>query len=320
MGSRLAGDASDRGSCWAGGSAEAARAPRAPDTLSGLIDSDRRLNRLALGTVAAALFALLYVLFVHTEPGRNVDDAALLERSTAVEISPVAVELVDLAAVVVAVVIFGALALKRGDPRLAVAGTGVIVASMAIAMLLARTLPQVSTTPSFPSGHATLAMAIACGLVLTASASWRQALVSIAALLAVVVGIGLITLDWHRPSEIAAGYLLAFACTCLAVAFLDRARPKGAAAQPAWTGRRVSIVALAGIAAFALLLAVVSLADALDRDLVGDWVALLVGELILVALALILLRTLASLAVRAPFGPTHESSTWSVRRSGAETP
>jgi membrane-associated phospholipid phosphatase len=270
--------------------------------------------------VAAALFALVYVLFVHTGPARNVDDAALLERSTAVEISPVAVELVDLAAVVLAVVIFGALALKRGDPRLAVAGTGVIVASMAIAMLLARTLPQVSTTPSFPSGHATLAMAIACGLVLTASASWRQALVSIAALLAVVVGIGLITLDWHRPSEIAAGYLLAFACTCLAVAFLDRARPKGAAARdPAWTARRVSIVALAGIAAFALLLAIVNLADALDRDLVGDWVALLVGELILVALALILLRTLASLAVRAPFGPTHESSTWSARRSGAES-
>lgn len=270
--------------------------------------------------MAAALFALVYVLFVHTGPARNVDDAALLERSTAVEISPVAVELVDLAAVVLAVVIFGALALKRGDPRLAVAGTGVIVASMAIAMLLARTLPQVSTTPSFPSGHATLAMAIACGLVLTASASWRQALVSIAALLAVVVGIGLITLDWHRPSEIAAGYLLAFACTCLAVAFLDRARPKGAAARdPAWTARRVSIVALAGIAAFALLLAIVNLADALDRDLVGDWVALLVGELILVALALILLRTLASLAVRAPFGPTHESSTWSARRSGAES-
>lgn len=270
--------------------------------------------------MAAALFALVYVLFVHTEPGRNVDDAALLERSTAVEISPVAIELVDLAAVVLAVVIFGALALKRGDPGLAVAGTGVIVASMAIAMLLARTLPQVSTTPSFPSGHATLAMAIACGLVLTTSASWRQALVSIAALLAVVVGIGLITLDWHRPSEIAAGYLLAFACTCLAVAFLDRARPKGAAARdPAWTARRVSIVALAGIAAFALLLAIVNLADALDRDLVGDWVALLVGELILIALALILLRTLASLAVRAPFGPTHESSTWSVRRSGAES-
>ena len=78
-------------------------------------------TRLALGLSVAgsALFALVYLAFVHTGVGRRVDQAALPETSAVIEISPLAGKLVDTVPVLVLALALGAVAFARAGSRLA---------------------------------------------------------------------------------------------------------------------------------------------------------------------------------------------------------
>lgn len=62
---------------------------------------------------------------------------------------------------------------------------------------------------AFPSGHATAAMSLALAAVMVAPARFRPLVGFIGAGFALAVGFAIVSLDWHFPSDVAGGYLVA---------------------------------------------------------------------------------------------------------------
>ena len=77
----------------------------------------------------------------------------------------------------------------------------------------------------FPSGHATVAMSLALALVIVVPATARPVAAVVAAVYAGAVGVGLLLLGWHFPSDVAGGFLVAGVWAAAAIAWL-RARSR----------------------------------------------------------------------------------------------
>jgi membrane-associated phospholipid phosphatase len=83
---------------------------------------------------------------------------------------------------------------------------------------------------SWPSGHATAAMALALVSVIAAPARWRPYVAAFGAACAVAVSYSFLALQWHYPSDVFGGFLVAAAWTLLAVAAVlvsDARQPRG---------------------------------------------------------------------------------------------
>jgi len=74
---------------------------------------------------------------------------------------------------------------------------------------------------SWPSGHSTAAMALALCAVIAAPSIGRRAVAAAGALLALAVGVSVVLLGWHYPSDALGGFLIASSFACLAVAGLE---------------------------------------------------------------------------------------------------
>jgi membrane-associated phospholipid phosphatase len=94
------------------------------------------------------------------------------------------------------------------------------------ASLLGGARPVGST--SWPSGHATAAMALALSLILVVPARLRPLTAGFGALFATAVSYSFLTLGWHYPSDVFGGFLVASIWASLALAALS----------PRWQGRR----------------------------------------------------------------------------------
>ena len=82
---------------------------------------------------------------------------------------------------------------------------------------------------SWPSGHATAAMALALSTILAAPARFRPLAAAVGATFAVAVSYSFLSLGWHYPSDVFGGYLVAATWTLLAIAALrsrDPIRPR----------------------------------------------------------------------------------------------
>jgi membrane-associated phospholipid phosphatase len=131
-------------------------------------------------------------------------------------------------------------ALARGRPRLALAAAAVTLLAPYTAErlkpLLAHPHDQVGGVrigpASWPSGHSTAALALVLAAVLVAPARLRPLVAAAGAAFAGVVGVLLLVLAWHMPSDVLGGYLVAAVWGALAVAALrvsERLRPSPAA-------------------------------------------------------------------------------------------
>jgi membrane-associated phospholipid phosphatase len=129
-----------------------------------------------------------------------------------------------------------AVAVARDRPRVALAVAGV----MSLAPFTAETLKPLLAHPhlsvggvyigaaSWPSGHATAALALVYSAVLVTPARLRPLVASIGAAFALAVGCSLLILAWHMPSDVLGGYLVATLWASLAVAalrYVDRRWP-----------------------------------------------------------------------------------------------
>ena len=84
---------------------------------------------------------------------------------------------------------------------------------------------------SWPSGHATAALALALCAVLVAPPRLRPAVAGLGAAFSVAVGCSLLIRAWHMPSDVLGGYVMAALWMALAVAALratDARLPPGA--------------------------------------------------------------------------------------------
>jgi membrane-associated phospholipid phosphatase len=120
------------------------------------------------------------------------------------------------------------IALARDRPRIAL----VVAVAMAAAPLTSETLKPLLAHPhvmvdgtrigpgSWPSGHATAALTLALCAVLVAPASLRKAVATAGGAYALAVGVLLLVLGWHMPSDVLGGYLMATLWVALLLAAL----------------------------------------------------------------------------------------------------
>ena len=101
---------------------------------------------------------------------------------------------------------------------------------------------------SWPSGHATAAMTIALCAVLVAPRVLRGAVAAAGAAYALAVGLGVLVMEWHFPTDVAGGYLVAMGWTLVTVAVLRRVERPAVASAPRASQRWgwVMVAALAG--------------------------------------------------------------------------
>jgi membrane-associated phospholipid phosphatase len=120
------------------------------------------------------------------------------------------------------------LALRRGLPWVALALAIVLPLAPLSAELLKPLLahphdqlgPKYITNASWPSGHATAALTLAWCAVLVAEPARRGLVAMLGLAFSAAVGVALLVLAWHMPSDVIGGYLLATLWVALALAVL----------------------------------------------------------------------------------------------------
>ena len=127
------------------------------------------------------------------------------------------------------------IALVRRRPRLALASAAILLGANVTTQLLKPLLshqrahellggaPPVAPA-SWPSGHATAAMALALSFVLVMPARLRPLTAGLGAAFAVAVSYSFLTLGWHYPSDVFGGFLVAGIWASLALAALSAGR------------------------------------------------------------------------------------------------
>lgn len=181
--------------------------------------------------VAAAVGVIvLYVLAVRTGVGQRFDDAVVIGRfeqrswfrwSVVVRLTRRS----DLPLLAGAAVAFGWAVWRRRYPQ-AVAAFVVIGGSFATTEILKKLVlprPLLTTTHpfnSYPSGHTTVAVAVAVGLILVAPQRWRGRVGVVVGVLATLVANGTLAIGWHRPSDAIGACMVVLAWTGATVAGL----------------------------------------------------------------------------------------------------
>jgi membrane-associated phospholipid phosphatase len=124
---------------------------------------------------------------------------------------------------------------------------------------------------AFPSGHSTASMALALAAVLVAPRAYRPLVGVLGLLVALAVGTSLLVLDWHYPSDVLGGQLVAAAWALTALAALrvaaERWPERGSmrtAARAAVPAPSAATLARIGLGAGAVVvLALIARADTL---------------------------------------------------------
>jgi membrane-associated phospholipid phosphatase len=189
----------------------------------------------ALGVAGLCLLGLALVWVVaelvpavHAKDAVALYDFTLLSRPRVDWLANFLLDLLDTPLFVLWGVALVAVALARERPRVALA----VVAVMACAPLTTELLKPLLAHPhdqiasihigpaSWPSGHSTAALALALSAVLAAPRRLRTLVACIGGAFVLAVGVALLILAWHMPSDVLGGYLVAALWTALAVATL----------------------------------------------------------------------------------------------------
>jgi membrane-associated phospholipid phosphatase len=199
---------------------------RQPSAASALGLAGLCLVGLALTWIVVAL-----VPAAHVRDAVALHDFTLLSRPHVDAVANFLLDLLDPALFTLWAVLLIALALVRGRPRVGLA----VACVMGLAPLTAEILKPLLAHPhaqvghtyidpaSWPSGHATAAVALVLCAVLVAPTWLRPAVAALGGVFAVAVGCSLLILAWHMPSDVLGGYLVASLWMALAVAGLRAA-------------------------------------------------------------------------------------------------
>lgn len=250
--------------------------------------SERRIARLsaatwpfgALAGLSVGALALVYLVALGTTRGISFDATAVarIDPATRPRAYEATSELLHTIGVESLVLLGGgivAVALIRGRFAQALAAGAVILGagltSQALKPLLgeldplggeaARALPG-----SFPSGHATVAMSIGLALMLVVPPTVRLLAAVLGAGYAAAIGVGLMALSFHYPSDVVGGYLVAAAWAAVAAGGLRlwtarrAARRLGEGRWTAWRRLDARTLALAGAAVVVAFVAAAALA------------------------------------------------------------
>jgi membrane-associated phospholipid phosphatase len=189
----------------------------------------------ALAIAGVLLLALAAVWALSSQVGAiRLKDAVVLYHFTTLDTATLhgplkfLLHLLDPALFVLWGVALVALALAGDRPRTALAVAGVLTLAPFTAEQLKPLLAHqhdsvnyITVNPaSWPSGHSTAAMALALCAVLVSGPRLRPVVAVLGGLYVAAVCVGLLVLDWHMPSDVVGGLLVASFWMALAVAAL----------------------------------------------------------------------------------------------------
>jgi membrane-associated phospholipid phosphatase len=202
----------------------------------------------------AAGFAILAIL-IHKSGSVEHLDAVVLghfaERGSRTgSLAAGIVLLGDLGALLPLLALACAIALKRHRPRAALAAVFVVAGANLTTQLFKTLLAhprfeallgyeQIGAN-SFPSGHTTAVASIAIAFAFVVSHEWRPAVALVGTGLVVAVGCSVMALDWHYPSDVLGGILVAAGWGFAALAGL-RATRGGSRRRSLQLGSRAAI-------------------------------------------------------------------------------
>jgi membrane-associated phospholipid phosphatase len=186
---------------------------------------DRRITSPLLAA-AACVFGVFVVAFFAFKigPGAHLD-ASVLNRLSApregarFDLANVVAHLADPVPLLLMTAALIGLALRWGRRREALVAVAVIVGANLTTQLLKGFFdhhryqdflsPLQPWSNAYPSGHTTAAVAIGVALVLVAPARLRVRAAVIAAAFAAAVGLAVVVIEWHYPSDVLGGFLIA---------------------------------------------------------------------------------------------------------------
>ncbi len=234
------------------------RGSRTPLLTAG--NSLRRL--LALAAVSAVACVVTYILSVQTEAGQLLADLILFGRRAAdlqaITSANQALGTISLASGIGGTAVLVLIALVSGRVRLAMAVAVAIGGANLTAQVLKRVLERpdllagaYAAGNSFPSGHVTVAAALAFGAVLVAPRRLRTLVAALGAGYVGLIALSTIVTGWHRLADVvgAVSLTLAWAALCAAVVV----RRRGFMPRRTWTrasgGTLIVAFGLAGLIA-----------------------------------------------------------------------
>jgi membrane-associated phospholipid phosphatase len=174
-----------------------------------------------LAGVQLLALAGVYAVALGTDSGIAFDSRAILDAHTTKPWSAhwtVSGGLHGVAAASFALMAVAVAALRRGDLRRLAAAALLVGGASATAQLLKPGLAGLGLLGatsahelerSFPSGHAATTLALGLALVDAAPGRWRATAAAFAVVCSTAVGLALLTLGWHYPSDVVGGFLIA---------------------------------------------------------------------------------------------------------------
>jgi membrane-associated phospholipid phosphatase len=200
----------------------------------------RRVKTPLLAALACVLLiAPLAVAAYSLGPFQRLDLRILLhlrrEEGAINALASVLVNLGDLIPLLILLATVCAIGLRAGRRREVLAALAVVAGANLTTQLLKATLEharhkafehgiELPWPNSFPSGHTTAAASIAVALILVVPAAHRLTAALLGAALTAVVGLAVVILGWHYPSDVLGGLLVVGAWGFAALAWL-RLRP-----------------------------------------------------------------------------------------------
>jgi membrane-associated phospholipid phosphatase len=178
---------------------------------------------LALG----AMFAALYFFFVRTYMGQVVDELAFegaaASRDSVVTFARHFLDVLPVVALGAGFLITLAIVLVRHNWRVFIVAVIAVIGANGSTQLLKFALlsrPHTGATfdlsNSFPSGHTTVAASAALAVFLVSSPRLRPVAAVLGSIFAIVAGTFTLISQWHRPSDVIAGFLVVGFWACLA--------------------------------------------------------------------------------------------------------
>ncbi|WIB77913.1 phosphatase PAP2 family protein [Curtobacterium sp. MCPF17_002] len=195
---------------------------------------------------------LVYTAAVLTPIGQRVEDAALGGvRESDLFGSDTALNVISVPVILLLVVVIAAVAFARRRLAVGLGAVVVVLASAATSTLVKRIAerPEIaqSTTPnSFPSGHATVALAALFAVLIVSPRRFRPVVTLLGAAYAVFVANQTVVYGWHRVSDIIGACAIAVFWLGVVRAFgplVDRGE-RGDRDGPRWPRRLVTGVLL----------------------------------------------------------------------------
>jgi membrane-associated phospholipid phosphatase len=233
-----------------------------------------------LGFVASFFVAL------HTARGLHYDDA-LFRRVSGSQLVPVetagerALGTIDVGSLLAGAAVLAFLALARGRVARALAAVALVGTSVVSVELLKHGLPRLAGAlpagrpPTFPSGHTAVAVSLGLALVLAAPPVLRPLAAVAGATYAAGIGLSVIALGWHYPSDVVGSFCVCGFWACVAGALSGGTARRPAVSIPGFVAAVVAVALGLLLAAFVASRHSTAVAELRSRESLVGMAALL---------------------------------------------